>query len=76
MQKDFNGDCKMGGTSPSQKARDDCDPLACGDTSKLWSALEDTLLSQFQHKGQTFSQGACMWLHGLGGIEGDKASEV
>lgn len=61
--------------SLSQKARD-WDLLICGDTNKLWSVLKDTLLSQLQHKVQSFSQGECMWLHGMGHIEGYKASEV
>lgn len=65
----------MGETSPSQKARDGCDPLICGDTNKLLSALKGTL-SQLQHKIQTFSQGKCLWLHGMGGIRSYKTSGV
>lgn len=76
MQKDFNEDYKMGGTSPHQKARDDCDPLIYGDTNKLWSALKGMLLSQLQHEVQIFSQGKCMWAHGMGGIESYKVCGI
>lgn len=55
----------------------DCVLLACGDTTKLWIALEDTLaLLWLQSEGQIISQGKSLCLRGTEDIESFKASGV